>query len=136
MPREGRLTLLASLGFDAGEDRVMLVEPPDSVLAEAAAIEPRPSVASSLKVAEPALRIAWWPQRSDLTAASLSRLAWMVTAGGEVAEAWLVLDDDDDSPTLDEVTAALEGSQLHSGSECELGDGVIAVKVTSRETTS
>ncbi len=124
------MRVLAALDLDGGNDRVMLIDPPDEVLAEAAGLDPRPSVASSLKVAEPALRIAWWPQRDDLSAASLSRLASMVAGGSGVA--WLILDQDEDSPTSEELAAALEGSPLQHGTKHELGAGSVALQVAPR----
>ena len=72
--------LLAALGFDVGEDRTLLIDPPDEVLAEAGRMDPRPKVSSSLQVAAPAGRIAWWPRGDDLEVATLSRLAWMLSA--------------------------------------------------------
>ncbi len=127
------MTVLAALDLDRGDDRVMLIDPPDDVLAEAAGLDPRPSVASSLKVAEPARRIAWWPQRDDLSAASLSRLAWMLAGGTGSGVAWLILDEDDDSPTIGELADALEGSQLQREAERELGAGAVAVRVAPRD---
>ena len=73
------MSVLAALGLGAGGVRAMLIDPPDEALAEAGRLEPRPTVASSLQVAEPALQIAWWPQREELSAESISKLAWMLS---------------------------------------------------------
>lgn len=79
---------LRALGIDDGKDRVLLIEPPDAVLAEAAAIVPRPAVASSLHVARPASRIVWWPEEEALDPALLSRLRWLLAAAA--GELWVV----------------------------------------------
>ncbi len=127
------MTVLAALDFDGGDDRVMLIDPPDDVLAEAAGLDLRPSVASSLKVAEPAQRIAWWPQRHDLSAPNLSRLASMLAGGTGNGVAWLILDQDDDSPTIGDLANALSGSQLQREEERELGAGAAAIRVAPRD---
>ena len=110
----------------------MLIDPPDEVLAEAGRLEPRPTIASSLQVAEQALQIAWWPQRDDLSAASLSRLAWMLAAADGV-EGWLVSDGDEESPGRDVLLAALAGSALRAQEEKALDDGGFALRLAPAE---
>ncbi len=121
------MSVLAALGLGEGEVRAMLIDPPDEALAEAGALDPRPTVASSLQVAEPALQIAWWPQRDELSAANLSRLAWLIDAAGGAATGWLVMDGGEASPTREELTAALAGSPLRASDEATLPDGAFAL---------
>lgn len=80
--------VLRALGLDDGKDRILLIDPPDAVLAEAAAIVPRPAVASSPHVARPASRIVWWPEADALDPALLSRLRWLLAAAA--GELWVV----------------------------------------------
>lgn len=120
------MSVLAALG--AGGVRAMLIDPPDDVLAEAGRLEPRPTVASSLQVAEPALQIAWWPQREELTAEAISKLAWMLSVV-EGAEGWLVGDGDEESPSGEELRAAVEGSALRVEGETALEDGGVGLRV-------
>ncbi len=126
------MSVLAALGLGAGGVRAMLIDPPDEVLAEAGRLEPRPTIASSLQVAEQALQIAWWPQRDDLSAASLSRLAWMLAAADGV-EGWLVSDGDEESPGRDVLLAALDGSALRAQEEKALDDGGFALRLAPAE---
>jgi hypothetical protein len=88
------MSLLASLGL--GGEPLLLAGAPDGVLPEAAALSPRPSLASSLRTAEPARRIAWWPGSGELTGGALARLAWMLSAAE--GEGWLLFDGDDPAP--------------------------------------
>lgn len=122
------MSVLAALGVGAGGVRAMLIDPPDDVLAEAGRLEPRPTVASSLQVAEPALQIAWWPQREELTAEAISKLAWMLSVV-EGAEGWLVGDGDEESPSGEELRAAAEGSALRVEGETALEDGGVGLRV-------
>jgi len=124
--------VLATLGVGADGVRAMLVDPPDDVLAEAGRLEPRPTVASSLQVAEPALQIAWWPGREDLTPEALSKLAWMLSVV-EGAEGWLVSDDDEESPTREEVLAAVAESALRVEEETALDENGFAVRLAGGE---
>ena len=126
------MSVLAALGLGAGGVRAMLIDPPDAALAEAGTLEPRPTIASSLQVAEPALQIAWWPQRDDLSAASLSRLAWMLAAADGV-EGWLVSDGDEESPSREVLLAALDGSSLRAQEEKALDDGGFALRLAPAE---
>ncbi len=126
------MSVLAALGLGAGGVRAMLIDPPDEVLAEAGRLEPRPTIASSLQVAEQALQIAWWPQRDDLSAASLSRLAWMLAAADGV-EGWLVSDGDEESPGREGLLAALDGSALRAQEEKALDDGGFALRLAPAE---
>ena len=98
----------------------MLIDPPDGVLAEASAVKPRPTIASSLQVAEPATRIAWWPDLAALSTPLLSRLAWMI--GAASGTGWIVLDDGTALPDL-------TGTGLRSGDTTPLPDGTVAYEV-------
>ena len=119
------------MGLGADGVRAMLIDPPDDVLAEAGRLDPRPTVASSLQVAEPALQMAWWPQADELTAEGISRLAWMLSAAGG-GEGWLVSDGDDESPTREELRAAVEGSALRVRDDIALDEG-FALRLGSSE---
>ena len=84
---------LTDLGLDTTDGAIMCVAAPDSVLAEAGAMKPRPSFASTLLTAEPTARLVWWPERRYLEPQTLSRLKWLIeTARGQ---AWLILDEQD-----------------------------------------
>ncbi|MGH2631824.1 MAG: hypothetical protein ACRDG3_00310 [Tepidiformaceae bacterium] len=122
---------LSALGLDSSHGPLMLINAPDSVLAAAAAMKPRPSFASTLQVGEPTPRIAWWTERRLLDAATLSRLYWMVqTAAGE---AWLIFDPtDEDALTVAEVRAAVDASPLEVQEETALADGEVALHVAPR----
>ena len=126
------MSVLAALGLGADGVRAMLIDPPDEVLGEAGRLEPRPTVASSLQVAEPALQIAWWLQAEDLTPEALSRLAWMLSVV-EGAEGWLVSDGDEESPSREEVLGAVGESALRVEGETALDDGGFAVRVGAGE---
>jgi hypothetical protein len=122
--------VLDELGL-RGEPGLMLVAPPDSVLAEAGRLSPRPSVAPSLRHAEPSRCIVWWPERELLTPAALSRLHWMVAIGQ--GEAWMIADPDDDEPlSIDELRDALAATQLVAGEERRLQRGGTALHCTPR----
>ncbi|GBD24438.1 hypothetical protein HRbin29_02116 [bacterium HR29] len=82
--------VLHELGLDQGEDRVLLIEPPDAVLAEAGRVSPRPAVASSVHTARPARRIVWWPEPDTFEPGTLSRLRWLAVASGAVL--WVIAD--------------------------------------------
>jgi len=109
----------------------MLINAPDSVLAAAAAMKPRPSFASTLQVSEPTPRIAWWTERRLLDPATLSRLHWMVQSAA--GEAWLIFDPtDDESLTTAEVRTALNASPFEVLDEIALGDGEVSLHVAPR----
>lgn len=121
---------LAELGLNADDGPIMLIAPPDDVLAEAGRMKPRPSVASTLQVAEPTRRIAWWAERRLLNPGSLSRLRWMIPIAG--GEAWLIFDPADDEPlTVEEVRASLRDTGLAVGDERTLSSGDIALRLTA-----
>ena len=126
------MNVLTTLGVGADGVRAMLIDPPDEVLGEAGRLEPRPTVASSLQVAEPALQIVWWPQRDDLSPESLSRLAWMLSAAGG-GEGWLLSDGDEESPSGEELVAAVDGSVLRVARETALEDGGFALHLAVGE---
>ena len=120
--------LLNELGFDKDEQRGMLVDPPDHVLAEASAIKPRPTVASNLMTAEPAARIAWWPAGGRLDPGTVSRFYWMVQMGR--GEGWLIYDpDDEDSATAEEVRRAVAESSFEELGQVSLSTGEVALHV-------
>lgn len=120
---------LAELQLSTDDAPIMLIAPSDEALAEAAAMRPRPSVASSLLVAEPTARIVWWAARDDLTPGDIERFRWMVTAV-QGAEAWVVLDPEDTPPiTASEFGALLDGSGLRADGERTLASGETAVRV-------
>lgn len=123
------MNTLFALGLGDGESRVMLIEPPDAVLAEAASVRPRPSVASTLQVAEPTPRIAWWPDARHLDERPLSRLLWMVSVAQ--GEAWIVAGSDEEAPTPGDVRTALEASQFTTEEERAMDDGSTAFRVTA-----
>jgi hypothetical protein len=122
--------VLSELGFDRDDKRGMLIDPPDHVLAEAGALKPRPTIASNLMTAEPAARVAWWPERSNLSEATVSRLHWMVSAAQ--GEAWLVYDPDEDEVTADELDAAVDRSAFSMGERTTLSSGEVALPLTVR----
>lgn len=124
------MSVLAALGLGADGVRAMLIDPPDEVLGEAGGLDPRPTVASSLQVAEPALQIAWWPQPEDLTPESLSKLLWMLSVV-EGAKGWLVSDGDEESPSREEVLAAVAESALRVEGETALGEDGFGVRVAA-----
>jgi hypothetical protein len=122
------VTVLAELGLaPTAESRVTLVAPPDAVLAEAGRMKPRPGIASTLQVAQPAPRIAWWVERSLLTPAVLGRLHWMLQAAD--GDGWLVLDPEDEGLMLDELRDAVAQTPLRTGEERQLSNGDIALQV-------
>jgi hypothetical protein len=124
------MSLLEELGL-TNQSGLMLIAPPDSVLAEAGRLSPRPSVAPSLRHAEPSQCIVWWPEPGFLTPEALSRLHWMVSIGQGVA--WLVSDArDEDSVTVEDLRAALDGTSLAVHDERSLADGGTALRCTPR----
>ena len=122
--------VLAELGLDAVDGRVLLIDPPPYASAEASTLTPRPGVASSIQVARPAALIAWWPTRDQLNAANMSRLAWL--ASSAAGSAWVVVDPDDpDSVSLDDVRDAIAGGGLTAGDERALSTGEMALRLIS-----
>ncbi len=119
---------LSDLNLNTADGGILLVSAPDSVLAEAGAMKPRPAFVSNLLTAHPASRILWWPERRHLEPGTMRRLGWMVT--NAPGEAWLVLDpEEEDSPSADEVRSALDGSGLAFVEETAIGRGEVAVRV-------
>ncbi len=90
------MSVLAELGLADGVGSLLLAAPPDGLLAEAGRLKPRPTFASSLMTAEPADRIAWWPDARTLTAGALARLRWMLASSA--GQGWLVFDAEDAPP--------------------------------------
>jgi hypothetical protein len=114
-------TVLTELGIGDGT-QLMLISPPDGVLAEAGKLRPRPSFASSVMTAEPTDVIAWWPEGDTFTAAALARLEWMVAWARGVA--WVILDPGEGAP------GAPEAARLAA----EHGLRVTATRVYGQET--
>jgi hypothetical protein len=119
------MSLLAELGFDS-EGPMMLIEPPDDVLLAAQAMKPRPSIASTLQVAEPSPRMVWWAEPGSLRAATLSRFRWMISAAGP-ADAWLVVAPGEAGAGA--LRQKLAGSSLNVVEQRALSDGALAMKV-------
>ncbi len=120
---------LADLGLSTADGALMLFAPPDSVLAEAGRMKPRPSIASSLNVGEPCRRIAWWPEQGTLTPGNVSRLRWMVEAAE--GRAWLVFDpDDEDAPAAQAVRDAIREAGMRLCDERQSG-GELACEVAA-----
>ena len=122
---------LKELGLDTKDGAIMCVAAPDSVLAEAGAMKPRPSFASTLLTAEPTARLLWWPEKQHLEPQTLARLRWLIqTAAGK---AWLIVDsEEDESPGVEELVAALESANLSASPLMVLGGGEAALAVTER----
>jgi hypothetical protein len=119
---------LADLGLSTDAGPIMLVSAPDSVLAEASRMKPRPAFASTILTAEPTPRILWWPERAHLEAGVLSRLAWMTSVAR--GEAWLILDPSEpESPAVDELTPLLASASLTLVEQRPIGRGEIALHV-------
>jgi hypothetical protein len=124
------MAALAELGLDTAGEALMLVGAPDDVVAEAGSLKPRPSLASTIQVAEPTPRLAWWPERRLLAPGSLSHLRWMLQAAR--GRAWLVFDPaDEEALTVAEVRAALHEAALHVTDERQLTSGDVALAVTA-----
>jgi hypothetical protein len=123
---------LAELGLNTADGPIMLISPPDDVLAEAGRMKPRPSVASTLQVAEPTARMAWWAERRLLNPGSLSRFRWMLSAAS--GEAWLLFDPhEEDALSAAEVRSSLEETGLSATEERTLGSGDVALRLTVTE---
>lgn len=121
--------VLGELGLTAAATRVMLIDPPDSALAEAGRLSPRPTIASTLQVAEPAAQVAWWPERRLLEPATLSRLRWLLqNAGGE---AWLIVDPGDEGIEPRELRQALIAASFTVLDERPLGSAGYALCVVA-----
>lgn len=124
----GPVGALTDLGLTTEDGSIMVISAPDSVLAEAGAMKPRPSFASTLLTAEPATRIVWWPERRHLEAGTLRRLAWMVESAAAVA--WLILDPaEEESPAPGDLRIALGPAGLGVAEERAIGRGEIAIRI-------
>ena len=125
---------LSDLGLTTADGGILLISAPDSVLAEAGAMKPRPAFVSNLLTAHPAPRILWWPERHHLEPGTMRRLAWMVT--NAPGEAWLVVDpEEEDSPSPEAVRTALHETGLEFVEEAPIGRGEIAVRVRPAQGT-
>jgi hypothetical protein len=107
----------------------MCVSAPDSVLAEAGAMRPRPSFASSLLTAEPTARLLWWPERAELSGQMLTRLKWLLEVSR--GEAWLMLDDsDEESLSATELAQLFEETGIAVGPAVRLESHELAHRIT------
>ena len=121
---------LSDLGLTTSDGPIMVVAAPDSVLAEAGAMKPRPSFASTLVTAKPTARLVWWPERRHLEAQTLGRLRWLLEVSG--GGAWLVVDEsEEESPSEDELRHALLSADLSQGETRTLGRGELAIPVSA-----
>jgi hypothetical protein len=119
---------LTDLGLNTADGAIMCVSAPDSVLAEAGAMSPRPSFASTLLTAEPTARLVWWPERRHLEPQTLRRLRWLLEMSG--GQAWLVLDaGEEESPSEAELRGALAEAGMGRERAVALGRGETAVPV-------
>ncbi len=100
---------------------LMLIAPPDAVLAEAGRMHPRPSTASTIQTAEPTATIAWWTEERFLAAAPMSRLRWLLESSG--GRAWLLFDPEDEGLTIERVREAVSGAGLTAGESVALASG-------------
>jgi hypothetical protein len=116
--------VLLELGIESGQ-RVMLVAAPDSVLAEASRLSPRPSFAPGIMTAEPADILAWWPERETFTAAAIGRLRWFLEMSG--GSAWVVLEPADDAPEPEDARRELEANDLKVDGERQVGSATALV---------
>ena len=107
-------------------ETLMLVSPPDDVLAEAGRMQPRPATASTIQTAEPTPWIAWWLESRFLEPAQLSRLKWVLSSGQ--GEAWLIFDPADEGLTAELVRGRLDAVGLASIAEQHLASGEIAIR--------
>lgn len=125
---------LTELGLNTTDGPIMCVAAPDSVLAEAASMKPRPSFASTLVTAEPTARLLWWPEKQHLEPQTLERLRWLVEVAN--GQCWLILDGDEgESPNAAELVAALQASGLGHGTAIALAGGEVAIPVRSSPVT-
>jgi hypothetical protein len=120
---------LADLGLSTADGGIMCVSAPDSVLAEAGAMSPRPSFASTLLTAEPTARLVWWPERQHLAKHVFERLRWLIEMSG--GQAWLVLDEgEEESPSEAELLPLLDHAGLKADRSQPLGRGETALRVS------
>ncbi len=120
---------LTDLGITSADAPILCIAAPDSVLAEAGAMRPRPTFAPSVFTARPAARIVWWPDLHEFEAHALRRLHWLVEIAG-TNDAWLILDPaDPSSPPEDSARLALNGAGLAAGPSRIIGRGEIALPV-------
>lgn len=119
---------LADLGLSTADGAIMCVSAPDSVLAEAGAMSPRPSFASTLLTAEPTARLVWWPERQHLTTQTFERLRWLLEMSQGVA--WLVLDaGEDESPAEADLRPLLDAAGLRVATVEAIGRREVAVRL-------
>lgn len=101
-----------------GDGPLMLIAPPDGVLAAAGGRSPRPSFASSIEVAEPAPQIVWWVEAETFGPGPLRKLRWLLESSRGTA--WVILDPDD-GPTPGDATALLAAAGVRVLEERALG---------------
>ncbi len=120
------MTTLAELDL-ATPGPLLLVAPPDAVLAEAGRMQPRPSTASTIQTAEPSARMVWWTEQRFLAPGPLSRLRWMLEAAN--GDAWVIFDPADEGLTSEFVAAALATAGLGPTETRALSTGEFALNV-------
>ncbi|MEO8541175.1 MAG: hypothetical protein ABI577_15645, partial [bacterium] len=114
--------VFSELGLHAPDGPIMCVAAPDSVLAEASLMKPRPSFASTLLTAEPTARLVWWPEVVHLEDRFMARLQWLLATSG--GKAWLVIDPrDEDAPLSSALVEALQRSGLVVGDAVTINSG-------------
>ncbi len=108
------MSVIDELGIDTAVTPVLLINAPDAVLAAAGQRKPRPAFASSIMTAEPTANILWWPERAQLTEATLSRLRWMLQIANGAG--WLLYDPEDtDTVTGEELVEAIQLIGMRNG---------------------
>jgi hypothetical protein len=121
------MAILKDLGLDGLRGPLMLIAPPDSALAEAGAMKPRPSFASSMLTAEPAAVIVWWPEAEALTETAWARLRWFLAS--DAGYALVVIDPREGLPPPDEVSALARAAGLRETARHTLAAGEAALKL-------
>lgn len=124
---------LTDLRLNTTDGPITCIAAPDSVLAEAGNMKPRPSFAPNLLTAEPTARILWWPERQHLDSHAFTRLRWLIETAG--AETWLVLDSEEpESPAAAELASGLASAGLAAGEPTKLGrtECAISVRIAGR----
>ena len=111
----------------AAPGSLLLVSPPDTALAEAAGLKPRPSIVSGMRTAEPAACIVWWPEAEDLTEVALARLRWLLENSRGLA--WVIIDPAEGLPAAAQVTEQLASAGLTPAEQKSLGGLQTALRI-------
>jgi hypothetical protein len=124
------MPILQDLGLEGLGASLMLIAPPDSALAEAGAMKPRPSFATNMLTAEPAAVIAWWPEAEALTDTAWARLQWFLASAEGYA--LVVVDPREGLPPADEVAALAWAAGLRETARLALpaGQAVLRLEVS------